>query len=494
MELRFTDANIENIVAAGASKAYIEGAVPLPEGRGASETLSVTGTVSVSGVSVCDGVIQLEGKLKLEFICFERGEPFAFMSTAAFRHDIPVPDAKDNLTALVSAQLTTLDISGAGPLSIAATADISFTLVSASPSRLFDGIIGADDLEKLEERFSVARIRDAGYQNVRLRDEIPFPDGAERVVLLSATPVNARGVRDGESMHIDGSIAVTALAKTHDGAYKMLNASLPYSAQASAGGLSTGDECTFSAAIDYFELKPMGDTGETLSAELSLTVKTSAIEKNAFSCVLDAYSPSLPFECEFNAINARSLCANGRDEHEIKCTLSPPEGMPEMAALICCTARPALSAATIENGALTVEGIAFTKTAYLTENGSIFSFARELPFSFTKPVSAPDSAIPSAQAVVTASDCALASGAVSACFKLEISTEIYETIAARAVTGIHECEKRILPPGLYIYCADEDEKLFNISKRFNVPLSGLRAANPDICDPCQSDSKIMLLV
>lgn len=496
MELKFTDVNIENIIAKGASQAYIEGAVPLPEGRVAAEPLSAGGSVILSPVSVRDGSIHLEGKLKLEFICSEQGEPFAFMSSAAFEHSMPVPEAKEGLTAKVSAQLTTLDISGAGPFSIAATADISFVLASLAPSRLFDGIMGADDLEKLEDSFTITHVRDAGYQNVRMRDEIPFSggDGAERVVVMNATPLAVRGTREGDTVHIDGSVAVAALAKTHSGAYKMLNASVPYSAEASAAGLSANEECALSASIDCFDLKPMGDTGDTLSAELSLTVKMSAMHSSAFSCVLDAYSPSLPFECEYGDIKMQSLHAKELYELEISSVLTPPEGMPKMAALVCCTARPTISSAAIDNGELTVDGIAFTKTAYLTESGSIYAFTGELPFSLTKPVSVSDGAALNAHAAVTVCECALTAGGVNAHFKLQIAAEISDEIAVRAVTGICECEKRACAPGLYIYCADEGEKLFCIGKRFNMPLSRLCAANPDISDPCQCDTRIIVLV
>lgn len=496
MELKFTDTNIEDIVTQGASQAYIEGAVPLPEGRSTAEVLSTGGTVVISSVSVRDGYIQLDGKLRLEFLCSERGEPFAFLSSAAFKHDIPLSEAKEGLTALVSAQLTTLDVSGAGPFNIAATADISFVLISSASSRLFDGIIGADDLEKLQQSYSITHVKDAGYHNVRLRDEIPFSgrDGAERVVTVSAVPISARGIRDGDTLQIDGSVAVTALVHTHGGAYKTLTATLPYSSETGAVSLNAGEECSFNASIDYFELKPMGDTGETLSAELSLTVKTSVIQNNTFACVLDAYSPSLPFECEYGDYKMRSLCAKDSLELEIAETFAPPEGMPEIAALVCCTARPAVSAAALEAGTLTVDGVAFIKIAYLTENGSIYTFSRELPFSLTKPVPAPDGASVTAQAAVTVTESSLTSSGVSARFKLLLPVEIYETIAMRAVTGISECEKPACQPGLYIYCADQGEKLFYIGKRFNVPLSKLHDTNPDIQDPCAGDTHIMLLV
>lgn len=496
MELKFTDTSIDNIISEGASQAYIEGAVPLPEGRGSAEVLSSGGIVALNSVSVRDGYIALEGKLRLDFLCSERGELFAFVSSAAFKHDIPVAEAKEGLSALVNAQLTTLDISGAGPFSIAATADISYVLVSSASTRLFDGISGASDLEKRESSYALRRMKDAGYQNIHLRDEIPFSssDGAEKVISVSAAPISARSSREGDTLHIDGNLSVTALISTHGGTYKTLNTQLPYSAEASAAGLPADSECKISASVDYLELKPLGDVGDRLNVELSLTLRINAIEAYTLTCVLDAYSPSIPFECEYSELCVRSLVSRDFGECDISEALSPPEGMPDMAALVCCTARPVISTASVLDSTLTVDGVAFIKSAYLTENNSIYTFSRELPFSFTKPSQAPDGASVLAEAEVMSSEYALAGGKVSARFKLNMHADIYEKTVVRAVTGISEREKLEAPSGLYIYCADSGETLFDIGKRFNMSSDRIRAANPDVPDPCHDDTKLILLI
>ena len=143
MELQFSDLGATRLVLRATSQALVEGDLPLPEGRQSAEVLCADGGVTITGAAVNEGAVTVEGRVRVELICRDGDEVFAFASSAAFRHSLPAPGAKEGMEAEAYATLQTLSVEQAGALTLSAVLDVECLVLREEPLRVLAGIKGS---------------------------------------------------------------------------------------------------------------------------------------------------------------------------------------------------------------------------------------------------------------------------------------------------------------------------------------------------------------
>ena len=148
MEFVFADINMETLVCMPCAQADVEGELPLPEGRRASDTeaLSANGTVTVSRCAAAEGAVVIEGRVRAELVCRdtsfvpEEGESaagalFAFGSSAAFRYVMEAPGVKEGMAVSAQAAIFEMSVEQGSRLAFSSTVELLSCTGSASLER-----------------------------------------------------------------------------------------------------------------------------------------------------------------------------------------------------------------------------------------------------------------------------------------------------------------------------------------------------------------------
>ncbi len=493
MELQFSDLGATRLVLRATSQALVEGDLPLPEGRQSAEVLCADGGVTITGAAVNEGAATVEGRVRVELICRDGDEVFAFASSAAFRHSLPAPGAKEGMEAEAYATLQTLSVEQAGTLALSAVLDVECLVLREEPLRVLAGIKGAEDLECKQRSYETVRYDVLGQETVRIREDMSVPNIAG--VLRASGACQIRDIRvGGDTAVSEGTLTVTALAVGADGKLMQLVQHVPVTleTEADAAGRNTASAIA-TAEVESLGLAPIGENSGLMSVEARIAVRVEAPRMETITLPQDAYAPSLPLSCVREEaqllLRGETACFRfGASE-----TLSIPDGMPECYRVAYCAARPVVTSASVEDGRLAVEGLLFTRVLYQTEGGMLYAFTEDIPF---RSENSGAGAFPEARAQVRMVS-ATASGAgrsVEFSYTIQISAQPYAVVKTAAVTGMEECPQQACPRGIVIYFAGEGETLFDVGRRFNLPRKRLLDTNPGLSEMLADGQKLVLLL
>ena len=486
MEFVFADINMETLVCMPCAQADVEGELPLPEGRRASDTeaLSANGTVTVSRCAAAEGAVVIEGRVRAELVCRdtsfvpEEGESaagalFAFGSSAAFRYVMEAPGVKEGMAVSAQAAIFEMSVEQGSRLAFSSTVELCASVTSDKPIRALSSVKGAE-AEFKNVRYSYLAEGMIGNEETRLREEIAAR-GVKRVLCVSAD-VSARTVKaGGDTALIDATGFVTALVETDAGRVETFASQLPLTIEASIDERPRGD---VSAEISVLSADLYLAGEGTLCLEMTLRVKVFDICPGETMLPGDAYMPGAALEsvCENADLMLRGGHVQARCPVDEKLAL--PEGMPQPVRVVWCAARPLVTSASADCGTLRVEGILNVRAVYEAADGVLCAFGTQLPF-LCETVCPGWCCGARATAKLLCAGLTLSGGGMVFSAALEIAAMPYCPKSAIYVTGLEPCEPKSGRRSLILCYAGAGETLFDIGRRYGLSRAALQKANPN---------------
>ncbi len=484
MELLWKEESIDALSGRLCEKIEVEGAIPLPEGKKCGSILASLCRLESFACTCRDEGVCIEGTVLVSLVCEEDGDIYAFDSRASFshRHDEGASHAR---CCCVLSDPSVKLLNGTPQFSCVIEADL--ILLRHESLRLLSGIDGLpeNDLQCRETSLQSSYRVSGETIKLRLREEIALPNISELLSASGELQLREEGTGEGE---LSGTLSLALLCRDSDGRIFESLEHVPFRSESGliSAGMETG-ECS----LTELSVRSVGEEFGILVAEAQLSVEQYRLESRSCTLPLDAYSPSLPFICGFSELEAFSDAGCRRFRSSFEQTMSVPEGLPEIAAPIYSCAQPCVTSSAVENGRLYVEGILETRLVYRNASGSIYAFSDEIPFTADAP--APDCNI--TQLSLQALSCLSGTGrTLQAQFCLCFSACFYKTEKLRAVSSISECEKTPRSSGIVILFSGAGETLFDIAKRYNSTVDSIRALQPDISEPLEEGSRILMLV
>lgn len=486
MEFVFGDINMESLVCMPSAQAEVEGELPLPEGRRASDTevLSANGTVLVSKCAAAEGAVVIEGRVRAELVCRDvsfvpeeegnaAGAMFAFSSSAAFRYVMEAPGAKEGMTVSAQAAILELSVEQGGRLAFCATVELAATVTSEKPIRALNGVRGADaEFRHFSYAFFAENM--IGCEETRVREEIAARC-VTRVLCVSAEAA-ARSVKAGGDMAlVEATAYVSALVETEGCRAEPFTTQMPLSLEVALDERGKGDVSAEIAVLGA-ELYILSET--MLCLELNLRVKVFDVCPREALLPGDAYLPgeSMASMCEGVHLMLRGGRVHTRCSVDER--LSVPEGMPQPARVAWCSARPLVTSTSAERGALCVEGVISVRAVYESEEGAFCAFGAQIPFAC-------ETACPNWCCDATASARLLCAGLTLSgngmlfTAALEITAAPYCAKKAMFVTGMEPCPAKDGRRSLILCYAGAGETLFDVGRRYGLSRAAIVASNPN---------------
>lgn len=493
MELLWNEINAQRLIYRGITQKEASGTIPLPAGRQISEVLDYSAEIFIDSCRADENKVETAGRIKTSVLGTDaQGELFCFDSESDFTQCIEAENAQPGMNASAEAAVKTLSIQKISDdtLSFSLTADISCRVTSNSAFRLLNGIQGMNDIEMKTEALEAARRVEIGSGLVRISEELTS-EGADYVLEHSAKiSVRDTAIENGNAS-VSGIINVNLLAQTADGELMQIVRNIPFRENIALN--AEADEIYAAAELKNTNIRALGTEFSLIAFDADALFKIYCIKSSEMKIPLDAFSPTLNFNCLLENLRFENALGGNCMQQSLRENISVPEGMANIFSSVFSAARPVITSVSFSKGEMNAEGLLMTRLIYKSGDGNIHSFIEEVPFEIS--MAAPEKA-KYANLAVNASAGVTGGGGTAAqiSYAIDAHAEFFGETQLNAVAGIAECEPEATPTGIIVYNAQEGESVFDIAKKFRMPLEKVRSLNKNAEDTFKEGDKLLLLI
>ncbi len=231
----------------------------------------------------------------------------------------------------------------------------------------------------------------------------------------------------------------------------------------------------------YCEVDRDDDDGRRFGAEIMMEIRAETMQEGELEILDDCFCPGKKTDIFRENVPLQTVADTVRESVSVRKTLSLPTEYPPIAAVCTLSARPTVTAVSIEGGKAQVEGEATLEMLYLTENGTYPAEAwrDRVPFAFSTQTAAPENAEISCR--VRLLDCGYTlpdAGSVDVRLNLEFDLRFTVENTVENVTEIQVSEPEDKNrPSVVIAFAAPGDSLWSLSKKYGVSAEKIMAAN-----------------
>ena len=490
MDVQTSLLGLDTPVGRTVSQSPITSEIALPEGRDAANVLSVSAGVTVEEAACAAGGVKASGTLEVFLLCQSMaGDVYGFSATSAFSHTIELDGAAAGQRAIVTGQVVELSARpDALHIRLAAVLEFSALVTAPVTTPVITNLAGGVGVEKRLSSITVRRRALLGEASLTIREEVDA-GGVERVLLASgAAQVSALSYSGSSTCEAEGTLFVTALVQTESGESRTMPAELPFVCSFDAPFLpsvwaeaSVSDLSAVAADVSF----------GVLDVTAGVKLRLYGAEQADYDVLLDAYDANASFRCQTERFDRLSCEGLAHCVAEIAENVSVPKHMPDALSAVYAAAMPVVIGTFERDGRLGADLMLLTNVVYRADDGRLYGFTEDIPAQI-----AFDSAY-SADAVVNVLPlCVSASGGgrtLSVQYRLDARALLCRsepvTLATELEAGAESCPYK----GILVYCAEAGETVWDVGKRFSVPLGTLRDWNTALSDPLEEGRAIVLM-
>lgn len=490
MELKRKEIEAERLVFESSEQIAIEGSLPTPDGRAVSGVIAKNARVIVTEAAADKDAVRIAGRIMVNAVVTDgEGALFAYESGADFAHTAEAEGVTPGMRAEVLTCVQTLELAPEESASrLSAGIDLDIRVVSSAPIAAFAGISGCGDVEMKSGSYSAARVKKLGSVKLRLREELAAEGAAE--VVYAEGVVSVRDISpDGGGSFVSGVISVSAITLDGSGQPSQLMRQIPFREHIAIDAM--GAEAFCEANLESIYLRALGEEFDLLSMEAEVSFTVSAVEKRQLEAPMDAFSPSLGFECICEEVKLVSSGASYTEQIALKENVTLPESAPEPDFPVYVGVRPIVTEIGAEEDR-SVSGVLVTDIVYMSAAGRLTSVTQDVSFT----------AVPTGMKLdngseVRASCLASAAGMSERGFQiqynLKLTAEEKRVTECRIAVGVAEREPEKRPSGITLLFASEGEDAYDAAKRLGVSSESIRRLNPEASEPYREGERIIAL-
>lgn len=498
MELQVIRENMETeqVISAKPTQAVVEAEVALPGGlREEARVYYADATVTVSGGELTGNRVTAEGRVTFH-VLYAQGDLAhitALETTANFTQPLPIKEENAQMPAvLIKPRAEVQHVSAKafnGRLLLRAILNVTAEATLPRVVSFVRDVAGMDQIQRATQTLSMQRAVGEGEGQILLREEFELSDVLQIKDTLYATAQaqveDILGGEDGRAT-VTGTISLEAYHTSDMPGRPLVQTrhTMPFEQAVGLSG-ALGDALAARSVVkDVAVLSQDGEEGsKIMRAEVQLETEITAIADGQMDVLRDVFTiDGDAIETRAQQVIFRTAMINEQTAESGKAVLILPEGSPRVKTALLAFLRPVLVRSERQNGRLAVEGILETTLIYQTDDSTIpVSVEQEEPFRTVFSTQAePEDALSLTAMQVEAS--VLTGDRVELKYILRLNAEGVRKIAADVITDAVAATAPPIEKGIVLYFIQPGENLWEIAKRYRVPLSEISAMNPDLPD------------
>lgn len=471
------------------SQSLLESELPLPDGRDVTDTLLCTATVAVTETEAAGGRVRVAGRVELQLVCRAMsGDTYAFQAASSFTHTIECEAAEEGMAVEARAQVLECAAKPDGlRLRLSAILEI-VAAVTAPVTTPFITDIAGSAIEIRRASVCAKRHTVCGETTVRVREELPAENIVRILLESGAAEVSAMRYAGSATCEVEGTLHLSALAEDEAGAFNALSFAVPFT---SALDAPYAAQSWATVEVEQMALRAADLSFGVADIDATLRVRVFGVEEQEYDVVLDAYDAANSICCERTRVD-RLICEGAaRQVFAGQEKVLIPKDQPEAACAVYASCMPVVTGLCDHGGQLAADVMLLTSVLYRCEEGMLHGFTEDIPVQivFDTPY------VPGAEVSVCMLCCAISGSGrtLKLSYTLSGTAVLFSAepaVFASEITGGGEpCPHA----GVLVYLADAGETLWDIGKRFSVPVSTLSAWNAGLSEPLAEGQAIVLI-
>ncbi|MBR3764273.1 MAG: hypothetical protein IKK57_06945 [Clostridia bacterium] len=480
---------LEQPLGTGHAVAVVTGEVTLPGGlREETRVLAATASASAEGAEANAGRVNIRGRTVFH-VLYTQGDPTkvnAVEASADFVQPCDLPGVQGRAAAVAAVNVQRVEArANGGRLSLKAEVEVAARATSVQPVEMVTGVEGADSVEVLAQTQTVCRTAAAGSRDVLLREEMALPDGLHirETLFAQAWPVMEEATGGAGRVGLSGQVLLEAVHATDlpERPVVITRHSIPFAQGVEISG-EDGEQLSGTVTVRDVAVASQADgDGMTLRAEVLLGLEARVDTVETLSVLQDAYTTegddlrlkSQELRCRTGSVQI-SAAETG------KATLRMPETAPPVRTVLAAFVQPVLKQRENAAGRTTLEGTLDATLLYMTDQTEApVSVRLSEPFRVTFASGVPEDALVTLAAMETEATPITSDRVELRCILRMEATAEEQQMVRLATDG------QVVPPeevtGDVVLCYPQPgERLWDIARRYRVPVEGVHALNPDL--------------
>ncbi len=489
MDVQQSYLDLDRMVDRTVTQTLIDSEIPLPQGRDAAEVLSACAHHSGMEAVCQDGEVLISGKLEMELLCRQlSGDTFGFTAASAFFHQLEMAESDSDMTAVVTAQIVECSCTAeAGKLRLSAILELHILLLSPVKTPFVTGITGCACCESRSVQVPIQKRALLASHSMRLREEVAASDASAVLVANGAAEIRAISF-SGNAASVEGLLHITALTASEDGTLQTVSEAIPFSDVFDAPACDT---VWGNASVDQLHVIAADPGFGVVDVEAVLAIRLYGVRREAHEALADAYATDASFRAE-NMELVHLGCLGGIQRIvTVNEPIAIPKHLPDAYGGIYATVTPAVTNTYDADGRFGVDAMLLVTVLYRCDAGKLHCFTEDIPiqFSFDAPYTAVSSVTLTCLRCQISGTGRTLSLTVNLCALAERYTSESICLTREIVAGSATPAAR----GVVIYCAGAGETLWDVGKRYLVPVAQLLAWNEALSDPLPEGKQVVLL-
>lgn len=365
-------------------------------------------------------------------------------------------------------------------------------------------MVQGDNVYQKADQQQIAMLEDMGERTVNIGETMDLPDGKPAMGEILLNHAAIKDVKVNDNMNLEGTLEVDYLYRAENDNSRMENIhmEIPVSQNLDVENYRY-DNASVNAVVKSVNMRPDEDMDGLLTKvkmDAEIGVDYSLYSRDNVHLVRDAYCLDYDFELEKKPVTV------GIEENDIRENIQVNGNLPmdtegdTLEEVVSLIAKPRLLSAGNQAGAIEINGCLDICVLYATgmDMRVLRGDNREIPFTHRLTLSEPEAAYESNVTLSPGQN----SYEIISDSELAVKSQIVITVhlskkqqinVVTGVKGIKPAEKKENPP-LLIYYAQQGENLWNIAKRYRVPVQKILNDNgmPEEIEPT-AGQKILLI-
>ena len=449
---------------------------------------------------VTEGVVSYSGHVDVCMIYgLETGEVESACATCPFSSKFESADIVSGEKAIIKIKVVDHSISSVegNEAKILITLEQTGVLISSAQINSITSV--GNDVCAREEEISVVRFIGAGQSQAtetlenNNREKVKKVLGAEAVVLIKTIEPGVNFVSVG------GDIITKILFVDDNDKFDSVTLYDSFKEEVEIEGVSRESLVEAYAKINSSQIKVAvedQEKGSKLTVTIPFEVSALSYEEITVKTIEDLYSLTHEMEISTESFNMSKVLPIEIIEGKIDGTLTLDENQPRVDKILFTFGNSVeLTNSFVENGELTIEGIAKTSVVYLNDDlSSLNSVELEIPFSISEKTKATEDSLINVDAILTDVDVAVKKGRelfFDAKVKglVVISDDDVSAVITEAVDGEALPEKDF---AMQVIFAKEGDSLWDVAKLNHLKETEIVRQNPGVSFPLQENTDIIV--
>ncbi len=345
----------------------------------------------------------------------------------------------------------------------------------------------SDGLQSQVGRRSVCGRCMCGNKSFKLEEELEIGAGKPQIAALVRSDVVAVPL---DVKVITNKVVVKGVARVYSlyisdmesGSLESMEHEIPFNQILEMEGVDENSVCTVSfdtEGQDFSVIENADGENRILGADVSVKATATAYSNMEMQFVEDAYSTDYEYAVERVPVSSQRVMETAQLQCSVKEDI---ESETELASVVSLSGTPVVTSVTTQDNRLVIAGALEASLLAVSVEGDFVNIDKSLPFSCTTDLREPADAV---RAMVTPtadnfsfSMSAADNVAVRAQVTLDVLLRCQETFPAVKAMSIDASKPRESGANaLILYYPDRSESLWEIAKRYNTTVQGIRELN-----------------